>query len=201
MKTNLKEKLKSASPRSVFKPFLLDNKYRIVEAFELDGIKYYMFDSQYDCPTGRQMAALAIYEEMRMNCDKEYLEKHCRAMEKIMSDNKKGINLNIIIQLNINLKERLELMPLPGFIYKLASVVFFDDTELLYSYDYQYNEKKIAKWKEVEGTLDFFLKSPMKELVPSLRTLPENINTFFPVANLIDKTHQQKVSDILLESQ
>ena len=83
-----------------------------------------MFDNAFEVPTGRMFAALAIYTEMEMRCDKEYLEAHTRAMEKLLNPADRKINISYISQLNINLKERLELMPLPEFIYKLASVIF-----------------------------------------------------------------------------
>src|SRR5687768_14937402 len=111
-----------------FRSRLLDEKYRLIEAFKLGGTTFYMFDNTSDVPTGRMLAALAVYTELEMRCDREYLDLHTRAMEKLLSDPKK-INVMYIAQLNLNLKERLELMPLPDFVYKLASVIFFDETE------------------------------------------------------------------------
>lgn len=174
----------------------LDQKYRVVVAFELDGIKYFMFDNQFEVPADRQMAALAIYEEMNMRCTAEYLKMHTRAMDKIMSDPKK-VNLSLILQLNLNLKERLDLMPLPDFVYKLASVVFFDESESPYSYDYEYAEKKIAKWKTSGGTYDFFSRTALKDLIPSLTIADASTPMYFQVANQIEKIHLRHLTDIL----
>jgi hypothetical protein len=175
---------------------LSDGKYKITEAFTLGGTTYYWFDSQFEVPAGRQMAALAIYEEMNMRCTRDYLEMHVKAMDKILADPKR-INLTYVIQLNMNLKERLELMPLPDFIYKLASVVFFDRSESEFNYDYEYNEKKIKKWKAAGGTLDFFSQRLAKDLIPSL-TMPEaSSRTYFQVASQIDKIHRKRLTDIL----
>lgn len=180
------------------KTHLLDNKYKIVEAFRLGGTVYYMFDNQLDAPAGRQMAALAVYNEMEMRCDRDYLVQHCKAMRRILSDPKK-IDIQNIVRLNLFLEERLELMVLPEFIYKLASIVFFDETESPYSYDFEYCARKIKKWKEAGGTLDFFMKTPLKELIPSLNTQGVDLKMSFQIASQIDETHRRTLTSISSE--
>lgn len=180
-----------------FKPYLLENKYRIVEAFDHDGVKYLMFDNALEVPTGRMLAALAIYTEMDMKCDKEYLELHTRAMDKLLNPSDRKLNISVIAQLNINLRERLDLMPMPDFIYKLASVIFFDESESKYSYDFKYNEKKIMRWKKDPAILDFFLTRLSSELIPSLRSAGPNLSTYMGVAEMIDKTHREKLTKVL----
>lgn len=178
------------------KPYLVDEKYRVIPAFSLQGEDYWMFDSALEVPTGRMFAAMGIYTEMEMNCSKDYLMSHCKAMEKLLSDPKK-ISIQYIAQININLQERLELMPFPEFIYKLASVIFFDKSESLYSYDYEYNNKKIERWKVAGGTLDFFYQTPLKELVPSLNMQEVDSRTYLTVSNMISEAHRKLHSDIL----
>jgi hypothetical protein len=186
--------------RKRFRSRLLDGKYKVTEAFRLDGTTYYMFDQTAEVPTGRMLAALAVYTEMEMKCDKEYLELHTTAMEKLLSDPKK-INISYIVQINMNLKERLELMPLPDFVYKLASVIFFDKTESPYSYSFEYNKKKIEQWKKSGDTLDFFLSRLSSELIPSLRPATGNSNTFFRVAEQIAGIHLTDLTKILSANQ
>lgn len=181
--------------RNKLKPFLVDAKYKVIPAFSLAGVDYWMYDSTTEVPTGRFFAAMGVYAEMDMNCDKDYLESHCKAMEKLLSDPKK-IQLTYIMQLNVNLKERLELMPMPDYIYKLASVIFFDKTESLYSYDYDYNKLKIEKWKASGGTLDFFSQTPLKELVPALAMPERDTQTYLMVTKLIAETHRKLHTDI-----
>lgn len=182
------------------KPFLVDEKYKVIPAFSIGGVDYWMYDSAMEVPTGRFFAAMGVYTEMEMNVDKEYLTSHCKAMEKLLSDRAK-IQLTYIMQLNVNLKERLELMPMPDYIYKLASVIFFDKTESLYSYDYEYNKLKIEKWKASGGTLDFFSKTPLKELVPSLSMPERDFPTYLRLTSLIKETHQMLHSELLSENQ
>lgn len=180
-----------------FRPYLVDGKFKIVPAFDHAGVKYLMFENPVEVPTARMLAAQGIYVEMELRCDKEYLELHCKAMDKLINENKKGINITYIAQLNQNLKERLNLMPLPDFVFKLASVIFFDETESPVSYDWAYNEKKIAKWKKDPELLDFFLSRLATELIPSLRSVGKNSHMFFQVAEKIDKIHRDSLTKVL----
>lgn len=184
--------------RVKLKPYLVESKYKVIPAFSIGGTDYWMYDSAMEVPTGRFFAAMGVYTEMEMNCSKEYLLSHCKAMEKLLSDPKK-IQLTYIMQLNVNLRERLDLMPMPEFIYKLASVIFFDKSESLYSYDYDYNKLKIEKWKAAGGTLDFFSKTPLKELIPSLSMPTQDIQTYLTVSNLISEAHQLLHTNVLSE--
>lgn len=182
------------------KPYLVDQKYKVIPAFSLAGVDYWMYDSALEVPTGRFFAAMGVYTEMEMNADKDYLLSHCKAMEKLLSDPKK-IQLTYIMQLNVNLRERLDLMPMPDYIYKLASVIFFDKSESLYSYDYDYNKLKIEKWKAAGGTLDFFSKTPLKELVPSLNMPERDTQTYLTVLKMVEETHRLLLTDTLSEKE
>lgn len=175
---------------------MLDGQYRIVDAFKLDGITYKMFDDQFKVPTGRGLVALTIYEEFNMRCDREYLKAHVRATEIILSDPKK-INLNTLAIINRNLKERLDLALFPDHVYKLASVIFFDDNESPYAYDYKYNQKKIERWKAAGGTLDFFLKTQLRDLIPSLKLQGQNVESFFQVGEMIDNLHRTDLQEVI----
>lgn len=181
------------------KTHLVEGKYKVVPAFTINGTTYYMFENTNEQPTGRMLASMAIYEELSMRCDREYLELHVKAMDKIIN-NPKGINITYIAQLNVNLKERLELAPLPDYVYKLASVLFFDETESMYGYDFDYNKKKIKKWKDSGETLDFFLKILSKDLIPSLRGAVGVSKTYFRVAEQINEIHHEQATRLSSES-
>jgi len=184
--------------RNKLKSFLVDEKYRVIPAFSLHGVDYWMYDSAVELPAGRFFAAMGVYQEMESGCDKDYLKMHTDAMDKVLG-NPKQINLQVIMQLNIHLKERAGLVS-SDMIYKLASVVFFDKTESLYSYDYEYNEKKIEKWKAAGGALDFFSRTPLKELVPLLNMPERDTQTYLAVTEAVLKTHRKLVTGILSES-
>lgn len=155
-----------------------------------------MFDQTVEVPTGRTLGALAIYAEMDMRVTRDYLEAHTKAMDIILSDKKK-LDLTSIAVLNKNLKERLDLMILPEFIYKVASVIYFDENESPYRYDFDYAEKKIKTWKEDGATLDFFLKTPIVELIPYLKAHENASPISLSVAEMVAKTHRDVLIGIL----
>lgn len=175
----------------------LPEGYKVIEAFELLGVKYYQFDTAFQVPAGRMMANLTFYAELEMRCDRTYLEKHIRATELILNGQNGKISLTDLALINGNLKERLNLTPFPDYIYKIASVMFFDITESPDAYDYEYNLKKIDIWKKSEGVLSFFLKHPLKELIPFLESVGENAPTFFQVAEQINALHQRTLREII----
>lgn len=182
------------------KSYVLDQKYKVVEAFRLNGVTYFQFDDSFQIPTGRAWAALTYFHELEMKCDKGYLDKHTKAMEILLSDPKK-ININAIAIINKNLKERLNLAPFPDHIYKLASVIYFDESESPFNYDFKYNQQKIDKWKKEGSILDFFLTVPLQELIPSLTLPARNLETYFQVSAEIDKMHHSDLSEILSSQQ
>lgn len=179
-----------------FKGIILNDKYRILEAFEFQRRKYFMFDDTFTKPTGRAMSALTIYEELKMNADKEYLQKHCKAVDIILSDPKK-IDIGALALIHNNLRERLEMITLPDYIYKLASVIFFDDSESPFLYDWKYNQEKIAIWKTDPDALIFFLKTPLRELIPYIQLLDNNAQAYFNVAEQVNSLHQSNLSAII----
>lgn len=174
---------------------LLEGKYRVAEAFVIDGTKYYHFPDLFAVPAGRFLAVYATYEEFNMRCDAEFLGLFTKAIENILSQKK--INLQVLAQLNLNLKERLDLMPTEDFIFKLMSVLFFDETEALHDHDWEYAKTKIARWKKDPATLSFFLSQPIRELMPSLNMPTENLPTSLRVASLIEQTHLRHLTSAL----
>lgn len=184
--------------KPVLKPYLVDGKYKVIPAFSIGGTDYWMYDSAMEIPAGRYLAAMGMYVEVETNINKDYLTEHCKAMDKILS-NGKSISLQSIMLLNIHMKERMELLPTEEAIYRYASVIFFDNSESLYSYDYVYNVEKIKKWKAAGGTLDFFSKTPLKELIPSLSMSEKDTLIYSTARDMILKTHQALLDTTLYE--
>ncbi len=182
------------------KSFLSDEKFKVIEAFKLNGKTYFMYEDSTKVPSGRGLCALTIYEEFNMRCDRDYLKAHTRAMEILLSDPKK-INIQAIAVINKNLGERLNMAVFPDHIYKLASVIFFDETESSYSYDYQYNNKKIEEWKATGGSLDFFMKTPLRDLIPALQLQSGSADTYFQVSEMIDQLHRTDLQEVLSKVQ
>lgn len=158
-------------------------------------MKYFQFDDANNLPSGRGLCALTIYEEFNMRCTREYLDLHVRAVEKLLSDPKK-INILALATIHNNLKERLQMAVFPDHIYKLASVVFFDETESPYNYDYKYNLAKIERWKAAGGMLDFFSRTQLKDLIPSLQLPEANADQFLHLSDLIDQMHRTSLREV-----
>lgn len=182
------------------KSYLIDNKYKIALAFEHNGKKYFQFENAFDMSTGRGLQALTIYEEFSMRCDRAYLEKHVKAIEILLND-PKTIKFGTVVEIHANLRDRLNLAPYPDHIYKLASVMFFDETESPFSYDGAYNQKKIAEWRADPEMLPFLVKVPLKELMPFTDIASENLKTYFRVNEAVNEMHTEKILDVLSKLQ
>jgi hypothetical protein len=129
-------------------------KHVIVPAFELAGVEYYRFDDVFNLPYERGLTALVFYEETRMRCSREYLEKHVEVVRNTLRSNR--IDIFKLNQLNEQMGERLKLSLDVDLLYKLASIVFFDRNENPVLYDAEYCRKKVDFWKKHKGVSDFF---------------------------------------------
>lgn len=178
-----------------FKAF--SNNEMAVEAFRHNGKVYYHFADSFKIPAGRAICALAVYEELRMRCTADYLRLHIEATRQLLNPANGKIRLTELAIINNNLQERLNLAPFPDHIYKLASVVFFDDTESPFSYDFVYNQKKIAEWKKDGEILNFFLTMQFSDLMPFGSMSKEHVQNYFATTELIDQIHQAKLQGVL----
>lgn len=173
---------------------------KATEAFRYKGKIYYHFTDSFKMPAGRAIAALAIYEELKMRCDDEYLKKHIRATELILNPESRRIDLSKLVLINNNLKERLNLAPFPDHIYKLASVTFFDEYENPFNYDFAYNEKKIKEWKRDPDMLYFFLKMQFSDLMPFGNMSKETAEGYFRTTEKINQIHLKQLQEIISNS-
>lgn len=172
------------------------DEVKLIEAFKWNDKIYYQVVDAFQMSTGRALCAITFYEEFQMRCDRDYLEKHCRAIDILINDPKK-IMIGQIAILHENLKERVKLAPYPDHIYKLASVMFFDDSESPFYYDFKYNAEKIARWKEDPELLPFLVTQPLKELTPFGEVAKPSLPTFFSLKGAEDELHKQKIQEIL----
>ena len=140
------------------KSFLVDDKYKVVPAFELNGEVYYTHSDPVNTATGRGLSFMKASEELIMRCSADYLRAHIDAVEKILT-NPKRIDLPLLFKLHENLKERVDLLiALPDHVYNLAAVVYFTKDESPYKYDPVAGKKKIEIFRKSPGMYDFFLQ-------------------------------------------
>ena len=189
--------------------------FRIVPAFELGGTTYYEVENIFNTPCFRAMSAIKYYEEMRMKCTLEYLEAWTEGHSNLIKQAKElfqsngnrlnlaGIfdKLNELDKRSTGLKERLNLAMDIDLVYKLASVVYFDETENPYQYEQQYGHKKIVQWNKSEDVSAFFLRSPIKKLVPFLHGQEENILLYSEVTSRIKEQDLKEVMSNLSSEQ
>lgn len=164
-------------------------KYRIEYAFTSGGTKYYRFADITNLPYERGLMAMHIYSEVDMRCSRNFLIHYSDAIDKLLHS--KQIDIFKINQLNEILKQRLSMTTDTELLYKLASVCFFDKTENPAVYEPEYAEKKIAKWKKDNKANDFFLQKPLLELMPFLRNVDTDLDTYSAICQEINKIHSE----------
>lgn len=126
--------------------------------------KYYRVKDDYRLPTGRYKWVDAFLYESELRMDLNTMNKYLDEMEKNLDGGKGAINLSKAFQVIWAMRSRTKLMFEPATIKRLASVVYFDETEDLSDYDQEYCEAKVKFW-EKHGCYDFFLTRPIVELL------------------------------------
>lgn len=140
-------------------------------AFECNGVKYYKAVKDYILPVGRYKFIDQKLSEAEIRMDLKTLKAFIVELEKSLDGSKGTINLGKAFETIYKMKTRCELAFEPETIKRLASVVYFDETEDLRDYDEEYGNKKIASWDKAEF-IGFFLTKPIEELL-NLRGISE----------------------------
>jgi hypothetical protein len=146
--------------------------------FIVNGKQYYRFVKETNMKWGRYMYLQTFLHEQGLRLDTELLGGYMNLMEKALNGSiNKGIELGQCFKIIGQIRSRLELAFEAETTYRLASVIYFDDTEDLYGYDKSYNDKKIAAWKEAK-CVDFFYTRPMSELLGLSDLSPQDLVTY-----------------------
>lgn len=185
---------KNSSKKKPAQDAFTDTAHRVKFAFSIGGVDYYEMDDLFNIPYKRGLAAMSVYEELRMKCSYEYIKAHADAMDNILTAPK--FNMTSAMQmkkLNDQLKERLTWITDLDLAYKLAAVVFFDTTEKPELYEPKYAAEKIALWKKHEGVGDFFLREPLQRLVPFLKDAELNLKVYSEVISELNKVHLENI--------
>lgn len=177
--------------------FPKDIPYPIEEAFSIEGRTFYRYKDYFNIPYERGLKTITFYEEVRMKITYEYLEEHIKAVDKLLKSQK--IDIYKIKALNDILSERMRWAVDTEILYKLASIVFFDKNEDPRTYDFKYNMEKIEFWKQHKTVNDFFLQTPLLELMPFLKELDTNLETYSLITKELTKYHSELVSSIQSE--
>lgn len=192
------EILKGINPKLYFP----DAKHIINYAFSIGERHYFKFDDPLNTPYDRALKCLVYYKELDMNCDRAFIKAHTEAFDNTLS--KPSLNLSHLVelkQLNDQLKQRLELPKEPELMFKLASVVYFDQYENPTVYEFKYGENKIKFWKKNISVTDFFLSSPLKLLIPFLEHAGSNLEQYLAMTAKVNQEHLDKLLPLLSEEQ
>ena len=205
--------------------FLEQPKDPIVWAFEcMDGdgqdakmIPHYQYVDPFKTPAMRGVQALTVYEEFRTRTSREMYLLETEAEMVAITASKQALtgstgkinlveaaeHLTNVEKILRNRTERMKMVYDPDLVYKLASVVFFDETENPYRYDMRYNmDVKIPRWKKYMGTeKDFFLLQPLGRLIPYLKQYEDDSLTYSQVAMTILQKQSEFLSTILSKRQ
>jgi hypothetical protein len=184
------------------KDYFPNAKHIISYAFTIGERHYFRFDDPLNTPYDRALKTLVYYKELDMNCDRTFIKAHTEAFDNALKQ--PSINIDTLVQLkqlNDQLKARLELPKEPELMYKLASVVFFDQTENPYTYEFKYGTNKIKAWKKDTTLEDFFLQKPLMELIPYLPYAGENLKQFSEMTEKVNQQHLDKILPMLSELQ
>lgn len=141
-----------------------DIKGKTEFAFKCGGTSYYRFVEEYKIPAGRYKWIYAYLREVDLRMSLDTLNAYLDELSKNLSGKKGSIDIEKAIITIHKMRTRTALAFEPEGVRKLASVVYFDETEDLSGFDMKHGEAKINKWKKY-NTLDFFLTRPIEELL------------------------------------
>ena len=138
---------------------------RVEPAFKFLSTQYYRFKKDIDVPYGRYKWISSYLHEHELRMDLTTLKAYIESIKKSLSGEKGKVNISDAITTITKMESRMELAFDVKTAFKLASVVYFDDTEDLTSFDREKARGKIAAWEKDAKQLDFFLTRPMGELL------------------------------------
>lgn len=162
----------------------------IEEAFEAGGVKYYCFKADSEVRYGRYIVLQAFLQEYHLRVDLDTLRANIKKIKGWLNPtvNKDGgtLQLGKALELLEIMEQRANIAFEPDTVYRLASVLYFDESEVLSGYDKKYNEEKIERWKESE-VVDFFFHKLFKESTRLMVTSKEDLLNYLRLVPALTK--------------
>lgn len=119
--------------------------------------------NEFRLPTGRYKWVDAFLAEVNLRMSASILTSYLDTLEKNLDGTRGVVNLGKAFQIIYAMRTRVNLGFDPSLVKRLASIVYFDETEDLSDYDKAYCDAKIKFW-EKHDCYDFFLTRPIAEL-------------------------------------
>lgn len=134
-------------------------------AFKYQSTQYYRFKKDLDVPYGRYKWVSTFLAEVELRMDLPTLQAYIDHIKKNISGEKGKINLGEVAVTIAKMETRMALHFDVETAKKLASVIYFDETEDITTYDREKGREKIEAWGKDLKVMDFFLTKPMRELL------------------------------------
>jgi hypothetical protein len=162
-------------------------------AFEAGGTKYYRMKKDVLMPVGRYKWVDATLNEVDIRMTLPVLKAYIKELKTNLDGSKGVINLSKAFQQIYAMETRCDLAFEPETVRRLASVVYFDETEDLRDYDQEYAEKKIEFWQK-KKTYAIFMTAPIGELLNLSEHSETSLVTYIKEAGQIlkDLTFEQE---------
>lgn len=172
-----------------------DIRHKVEPVFKSGGKQYYRFVDDHQIPTGRYKYIYAALKEVDLRMNLETLQNYVGEIKKVLNggDKRNLVSMESLWRITLNLESRISLAFEPASVQRLASVIFFDETEDLRTYDRKYGADKMATWDK-NGTLDFFLTMPIAELLGLRNISLESLEDYI-------QTSQQLLKDLTFDLQ
>ena len=165
--------------------------------FSINGINYYKFKDISKVKCQRALTTNDFYGELSMGTTRDFLLLHLNTIDDIL--NSKNIDIYKIKTLNMQLKERLEMIYESDIIYKVASVVFFTKDEDPYFYDDILGQEKVVLFKaqdKEDKKMGFFFGTLFNSLIGSPDISETDLITYMEVGKQMTKEHLATISTI-----
>lgn len=167
----------------------------IEEAFIANGVQYYCFKKDTAVRYGRYIFMQTFLQETNLRMTLEQAKKDNATMASWLDGSRGTINIGKVQEILTIQRQQYDLSFEPDTVFRLASCLYFDETEDLRTWDKVHNEEKIKRWKE-SHTVDFFFHGLFQDLT-SLKGLSKTV-----LVNYLDKAPQtlkgwQLLKDIL----
>lgn len=187
---------RSLSKSDAYNMYHADFDQKIEAAFVCNGITYYRFKKDYDMPVGRYKWVHNTLNEVNLRMTNEMLMGYIDQLMGILSGKKGKVDLTEAVIMLTKMKSHATLEFNIATVERLASVLYFDDTEILHTYDRDKGRKKIAEWRAANN-VDPFLMKPIGEL---LKLKDFSINSFQEYVNWQRETFEVLTSEPLNQS-
>jgi hypothetical protein len=163
---------------------------RPVDGLIIDGKQYYEFANNADMPFARFMHHEYFRQELVLGLDREQMNKHLEELEKALDENRVSRMGSIIYMLRDTINNCTPLESL----YNLASLNYFTKNEDISCYDFDYNNEKIKKFKELPNQAFFLTRLLKKNLKIHGRLLQVDINDYLSKSAVKLKAYKQILS-------